>query len=372
MIGTESDNVYERPNSKVKLGYEIEKKELIKLRKLDEFRDSKGWNDVKHRLTEEVLKLGDSKQESLAEDNLGIEKATTYLVRLIVRESFSHLVNPDEIRYQQENLIPQLQRTFADNSAYLKSMISLKGKLDDSQYQSLIISAIDMIMENALKEARSVVLQMESVTDDLTGINTLKYLEDIMGHRLLERFSKDKFGAVVMLDIDKFKNFNDVHGHQVGDKTLQVFATFLLDAFRQEDYVARYGGEEFSVFIPELAGEDSDEVVYKVQVIMERVYRDMQNFEFENPENHGEKLKVTFSAGVKVFAYQEVAYLYSGKEIPLERDSSEFRKNLKMLFKQADGALYQAKENGRNRIELHESGDQKENTKSILLVGQNL
>ena len=125
--------------------------------------------------------------------------------------------------------------------------------------------------------------------------------------------------CVCLLDIDDFKRINDTHGHQVGDQALVHLAQVLRQAVRPFDVVARFGGEEFVILLPATRVDEA-------QSVMGRVQRDLTRRYFLH---NNERLLVTFSAGVTQANVDETA------EVLLER---------------ADRALYQAKEQGKNRV----------------------
>jgi diguanylate cyclase (GGDEF)-like protein len=144
--------------------------------------------------------------------------------------------------------------------------------------------------------------------------------------RLKEEFERAKryksVFTLIMIDIDHFKKVNDVYGHMAGDEILRLIAQVLEDQTRFNDFVCRYGGEEFAVLLPESAADQGRYVADKIRQAVENTSLLYAN----------SKLKVTVSAGV-------------GQVNP-ERDTPE------TFIDRVDAALYQAKENGRNRVEL--------------------
>jgi diguanylate cyclase (GGDEF)-like protein len=147
--------------------------------------------------------------------------------------------------------------------------------------------------------------------------------------------------AIAMLDIDHFKGVNDTYGHPVGDQVIRSLAWLLKQRLRHSDIIGRYGGEEFVVGLvrahPDRAWE-----------ILDRIREDFSCISFTGPNNH--PFKVTFSAGVAVYAGNEASDLDSLLEI-------------------ADSALYQAKHQGRNQVVLagqNPLAEQKENRQITL------
>ena len=174
-------------------------------------------------------------------------------------------------------------------------------------------------MVDRLREGRQ---QMEEllVTDPLTGISNRRHLmERLKNETLRSRRSKKSF-AILMADVDGFKNFNDTHGHIAGDEALKAVAEVLREGMREIDHVARYGGEEFLVMMP---NTDIDGAVKAAERIRERLA--------ERSVDVGKKsVTVTMSTGVA--------------EFPIDGDSPE------SLIISADEALYQAKHDGRDRV----------------------
>jgi diguanylate cyclase (GGDEF)-like protein len=130
-----------------------------------------------------------------------------------------------------------------------------------------------------------------------------------------------------MIDIDWFKKYNDFHGHQRGDTVLQKLVQVLKMGVRPYDSVYRYGGEEFTVLLPEV---DKDQAV----TVAERLKTLVNKEKFDGEELSQPEGKLTISLGVAD---------YPG-------DASKVTE----LIRAADTALYQAKNEGRNRVRVYE------------------
>jgi diguanylate cyclase (GGDEF)-like protein len=131
--------------------------------------------------------------------------------------------------------------------------------------------------------------------------------------------------SVLMIDIDHFKEVNDEHGHLFGDLVLSELAKTLAGALRETDFIARYGGEEFLVILPQTHFSGCLPVA-------ERVWRSVGDAKFTDGKNTA---KVTVSVGVAFFPNKNI-------------------NEVEQLLEAADRALYQAKEEGRNRICLYQ------------------
>jgi diguanylate cyclase (GGDEF)-like protein len=161
--------------------------------------------------------------------------------------------------------------------------------------------------------------QRLSLTDPLTGLWNYRYLTLALGHEI-ERATR--FGrplTVLMLDLDRFKQINDRHGHQVGDAVLIELAARMRAEVREVDTLARYGGEEFVVVLPETAADGGARTAQRLGAVI-------RSAPFCQGTAH--ELPVTASVGVAVFPD------HGG-------DASQ-------LLRSADNALYDAKAAGRD------------------------
>ncbi|MFG1922774.1 diguanylate cyclase [Cryptosporangium sp. NPDC048952] len=158
-----------------------------------------------------------------------------------------------------------------------------------------------------------------AVTDGLTGLNTRRRFEE----ELTAQFDRSRAIGVMLLDVDHFKQVNDVYGHQAGDAVLEELAHRLTKAVRAGDLVARYGGEEFAVLLG-----SSD--LATTEVIAERTRQAVASERFV--VDGGLELPVTVSIGVAVWN--------GTPDIEAPAD----------LLREADRRLYKAKADGRNLV----------------------
>ena len=162
--------------------------------------------------------------------------------------------------------------------------------------------------------------------DPLTKLgNRLRLREDLETLRArVERYGHSY--CAILCDVDYFKLYNDTYGHLKGDEVLQKVAEVVVQSFRTGDTSYRYGGEEFLIILPEQSLETAT-------VAAERLRQMMEDQKIpHHPSPHG---IVTVSCGL--------AELSPGE-----------KKSIEELLKEADTALYQAKENGKNRVALHD------------------
>ena len=160
--------------------------------------------------------------------------------------------------------------------------------------------------------------------DGLTGLINHREFQSLLKDELTRAVRYNDPLSLVIGDIDFFKKINDTYGHQFGDTVLKEVSARLRENLREGvDLVARYGGEEFALVLVKTDARKAMETV-------ERIRQNIERFHFRSP--HGIDLHVTMSFGVAVYM--------------------QHAKQLDMLIHKADKALYRAKENGRNRVEL--------------------
>lgn len=163
-------------------------------------------------------------------------------------------------------------------------------------------------------------LREQSTRDPLTGLYNRRFFMDYAKREIGRCRSQGRTAALISLDVDHFKSFNDTHGHDAGDLVLKSLAKVLMNLFREADVACRIGGEEFIVMLP---GADRDLAAERAELLRESV-------EKMNLSYGGEVLQVTMSAGVAEFA----------------TDADD----LPELMQVVDAALYKAKAEGRNRV----------------------
>jgi len=159
--------------------------------------------------------------------------------------------------------------------------------------------------------------------DALTGLHNRGWLDDTYD-REIKRSERDELPlALIMIDVDNFKNYNDEFGHLSGDQVLVTVADAIRSPLRPNDLVARFGGEEFAVLLPETT-------VSNARIIAERLREHVANSDPGMLDNR-QLPAVTISLGI---AGRQPGY------------------SLDMMIAAADVAMYHAKRNGRNRVEV--------------------
>lgn len=304
-----------------------------------------------------------------SEQSLKIAQAVAHLGHWSMDSRSGHVTWSDEI-YRIFGLEPQttvpsyeafLQAAHPDDRAHLAACIenTLKGADFDIEYRILLpdgrtrmahakgvlvsftdpdrphevigtvqhipemIGVIQDITERKQLEWR---LELEARTDALTGCANRRYFLDLAQ----QEFSRmHRFGgslSALMLDLDQFKSINDVHGHAVGDLTLQKFTQVCRSILREQDLVGRLGGEEFAIVLVETGEEQAREIAERLRESVAAA---------EIPLAASPPLNFTTSIGLATATAADADFA--------------------AVLKRADQALYEAKKAGRNRVCVHSS-----------------
>jgi len=162
--------------------------------------------------------------------------------------------------------------------------------------------------------------ELESGRDVLTRLLNRKFMPVVLSKQVSQSRTQKTAFAVLAIDIDHFKQVNDIHGHQAGDSVLQQLALILLNNSRSGDYLFRLGGEEFLLIAVDMDATRARTVAEKLRKSVER-----ESFLLYD----GKELKATISVGVACF---------------------DGHPDYQRVLRKADNALYQAKNSGRNRV----------------------
>ncbi|HZJ83044.1 MAG TPA: GGDEF domain-containing protein, partial [Clostridia bacterium] len=171
-------------------------------------------------------------------------------------------------------------------------------------------------------------LEVSNIYDPLTKVFNRRYFEEYIESKIVRvRKSRGVF-SLIMLDIDYFKNVNDTYGHGVGDYVLETLAQVVKENIRKSDNLFRIGGEEFMIVLP----DTTSEIAMK---LAERVRKSVEEYSFNYVD------KITISLGITQF---------KGDDEP------------ETMMRKVDRALYRAKNNGRNRVEVEFNSPEFETT----------
>jgi diguanylate cyclase (GGDEF)-like protein len=211
-------------------------------------------------------------------------------------------------------------------------ILNLTDKIGGGHFDQVDLSLLEIIapqvalaLERAEWQAKAGQFQLMSITDPLTGLPNRRYLEE----RLTEEVNRSKRYeqpmSFLMIDIDDFKLYNDHNGHQAGDLALKITAHALKATLRSADVASRYGGEEFCILLPQTPLNEAGAIADRIRERIEQT-----NYPHGSTQTLG---SVTVSIGVAMF-------------------SSSINTSEQIIWA-ADRALYDAKNEGKNRISYY-------------------
>lgn len=266
-----------------------------------------------------------------------IQTANSALIRMMGFDSFEELQNAKLAEVwvdpeQRERMIQRLRKEGSvlnyqvklrrKNGKELIASFDARGTFD-ANGNLIYFDTIVQDITDRIKAKKK--LERLARTDSLTDLYNRQYLMERLENEMSRTRRYKRPLSLIMLDLDHFKEVNDRYGHLAGDAVLASTASIVSSTLRETDFAGRYGGEEFVIVMPETDIQGASEYA-------ERLRRTMEGRKHEIPQ--GEKISVTFSAGV--------AEMSGG-------DTEE-------LIALADEALYRAKSSGRNRVEIERAG----------------
>lgn len=256
----------------------------------------------------------------------------------------------ESVRQELKKIIINIQNEYDNSnenlSDYLDSLNSFSSILSGNEDWSSLAAETQKVMENTLSAEQSqrnfesqisgMMQEMdtlreqleqvreESLTDALTGLANRKAFDQMLDSVVQNNTDEQSPFCLVIADIDHFKNFNDTYGHLVGDKVLRYVGKTITSCIKGKDMAARFGGEEFILILP-------DTEITGAEIVADQVRQAISKSNLIDHRNNEEYGKITISLGIAQFKQGEQ---------PEE------------LLNRADQALYQAKDNGRNRVEM--------------------
>lgn len=230
---------------------------------------------------------------------------------------------PPEWKYKTESFI-----SFPISIGKRKiGVLNLADKVDGSAYTEFdlqllqsIVPQIAVAIDHATLKNKAGEFEQLSVTDPLTGLLNRRYLQERLDEEIKRSNRHGYPMSFMMIDVDDFKSYNDKFLHPEGDKALQIVGQCLRETLRGADIAARYGGEEFSILLPQTTLDEGE-------IIAERIRRNIESTQFPNRQ-------VTVSIGIA--------------SISLAINS------VADLIASADKALFEAKEKGKNNVQIFE------------------
>jgi len=216
--------------------------------------------------------------------------------------------------------IPIIVKDEVRGIIYIDSIKTNAFSSKHEYFLNILAHEISIAIERALNYEQ---IKKLTVVDELTGVFNRRKFDMDLKDTLNEAIRYVKSLSLLMIDIDYFKNYNDFHGHQMGDLVLRKMGKVLIENKRSTDRVYRYGGEEFSVICSETNKENA-------RIFAERLRDVVDKGKFEGEEKVKPQGNITISVGVSNFPFDATKIDY--------------------LIKYADDALYKAKDGGRNRV----------------------
>jgi diguanylate cyclase (GGDEF)-like protein len=212
-------------------------------------------------------------------------------------------------------------------------VLNVTDKSGGGTYDEVDLSLLEIIgpqialaLERAEWQERATEFQLMSITDELTGLPNLRYLQERLPEELNRSKRYEYPMSFLMIDIDDFKSYNDKNGHEAGNVALQMTAHCLKDALRSADVALRYGGEEFCILLPQTGLAEARAIADRIRNLVSTT-----NFPHGKSQPLG---RVTISVGVSTFS----------KHVDTPEN----------IIAAADRALYQAKSLGKDRVEFYD------------------
>jgi diguanylate cyclase len=286
-----------------------------------------------HRVIEKGLPFTDEINREIYQKHFGADKNAELLES--AQKEIQQLLKDvlDEILYTQ-NFTAEYREKLKGVTVQLeaaKEMSEIRKVVSDLMLATVEVIQASEFLKERLEETthKSESLQwelhkaqQEILFDQLTDLYNRKAFEKRIREYLKAYNEGGKFFSVVMLDIDHFKQFNDQHGHQLGDQVLRFVGAFLNKELKGKDFAARFGGEEFVIL---LAGTSADKAV----LVANNIRKSLADVQLRHVKTGTVLGRVTISAGVSAVR---------------EEDTVE------SVVKRADDALYLAKQSGRNNV----------------------
>lgn len=224
----------------------------------------------------------------------------------------------------------ELIRRIIDEARPMQALLNLPasrlspGEILAQANEALEIISFEAEDQNQKLEQERAQLTAQATTDGLTGLSNRRHFDDFLARAVAEALQTNTPLSLLMLDLDHFKRLNDTYGHPGGDVVLKAVGRTLRESVRLTDIAARYGGEEFAVVMPGTGASGAFGLARRMRAAIEALELDL-----------GEQglVHVTASLGVAGIDHQR------------HRQPED-------LIRDADAALYEAKESGRNTVRL--------------------
>ena len=292
----------------------------------------------KNYIFEFYFKLSD-KLRCIALSSIDPSLVSHYIDRSVDKNSIvNKIFQSKKIQFYSDNKEEKGRRSELINKLNIKSSLFLPindfgvlviDKLDDKKFTDYELLLLKRFIEEAISPSLDLAFDNErnfvaSIKDPLTSLYNQGYFKFQLEREIENaRRSKSKI-SLIMIDVDYFKNYNDLNGHPMGDKVLRNIGNILKNNTREGDLAARYGGEEFAIIL----------INTKLKLAVQKakqIRRAISEFKFEKEELQP-RGNLTISLGVASF--------------PKEAKTAE------ELLDHADKALYKSKNSGRNKVTI--------------------
>ena len=257
-----------------------------------------------------------------------------------IRQELRQMIGQAQVEFQQtgkqlvgySSTLQGFSRVLEGGSDARTMSLELQHVVQDTQTMQASQDRVISNMEQLAGEVEKLKKELNQVreaanTDSLTGICNRKAFDAALESTIREVREEAQRFSLLLIDIDHFKNFNDTHGHLVGDKVLKFVAATLKRCLKGKDIAARYGGEEFAVILPQTEEHGAKAVAEQIRSAISAQHLKDSN----RGVNYGQ---ITASIGVGMYQANEIA---------------------NDLIERTDQALYRAKSQGRNRVLIAES-----------------
>jgi len=246
-----------------------------------------------------------------------------------LRRGQLHLVNPDDSSLRCRHVDASIDKEYlgvpmmaaGEIMGLLHMELGDNHKCNQKEQELALIVAEHLALSLSNLKLRET-LRDQSIRDPLTELFNRRYMEESLERELHRATRKQNNLAVMMLDLDHFKTFNDTYGHEAGDDLLREFSAMIRKHTRAGDIACRFGGEEFIIILPEAT----------LEIAAKRAEQILTSTTSLKIGGNREYTPITVSIGIAAFP--------------------DHGKSLGELLRMSDEALYQAKNKGRNRVEI--------------------
>jgi diguanylate cyclase (GGDEF)-like protein len=275
-----------------------------------------------------MLEVAGSWGNETASKNLFIEEDC-----MALRKGYLYMYNPDDEvivckHKQNDSQLYVCVPLYSQNAVLGLLHIQLSGKFISIDYATNLKMKAQSLGDQIALAITNIMLheklKYQSIRDPLTNLYNRRYLEETLSREINRAARKNLMLGVLMIDIDHFKYYNDMHGHDAGDNILKEVGSLIKADVRKSDIVCRYGGEEFVVVLLDTTATFYEEYAEKLREKIKAM---------SIKKNKSVMRTITISIGIAHY--------------PAHGSSAE------ELIKAADMALYAAKNSGRNKVVVY-------------------